>query len=295
MLNRYYVCLFLASTFAGLGWLFSKEAMTNTPPLFFMGLRFLFSAAIIFPFCFRQLIKISPKQLLQATSSAIAIAIGLVLWAYSVEVSDNLGEGAFIMALSIQLAPVFAWLIMKARPQTQFFITLPISILGLFMLTSDKGLSFSQSQLYFLMTAILFSLYFCLNTKYASNIPILTLVFIQFTLSGILSLSISHYTEPSVTVLSNHFYYFFGLSIVVSSVFRFVLQTNGQKGLSTSTAAMIMILDPIWVLSLSVYYYDEVLTLSKVLGASLILISLSLYLSYPRILNYRIKQQTLRN
>ena len=74
----------------------------------------------------------------------------------------------------------------------------------------------------------------------------------------------------------------FIVSIVVATSIRYLLQTVGQFSVNMETAALIMILEPIWTLVLSMSLLDEVLAPQKLFGAGIIFMSLFVYVKLSR-------------
>ena len=47
--------LVLTTVFAGLGWIFSKQAIAGLPPFAFIGIRFIAASVFLLPFCYKTL------------------------------------------------------------------------------------------------------------------------------------------------------------------------------------------------------------------------------------------------
>ena len=91
--------LIAATVIAACGWIFSREAIAGMPVFAFLGLRFFFAALLLLPFCrgFRPQKQHWPKLII----SGLWFALNLCLWISSVSTTASLGEGAFIMSLSM--------------------------------------------------------------------------------------------------------------------------------------------------------------------------------------------------
>ncbi|WP_176372463.1 EamA family transporter, partial [Klebsiella pneumoniae] len=96
--------LIAATVIAACGWIFSREAIAGMPVFAFLGLRFFFAALLLLPFCrgFRPQKQHWPKLII----SGLWFALNLCLWIYSVSTTASLGEGAFIMSLSMMFVPL---------------------------------------------------------------------------------------------------------------------------------------------------------------------------------------------
>lgn len=49
----------------------------------------------------------------------------MLLWIYAVATTPSLGEGAFIMSLSMLFVPLVAWGMLHIRPSGAFWASLP--------------------------------------------------------------------------------------------------------------------------------------------------------------------------
>ncbi|MGX9334422.1 hypothetical protein ACWYA4_27035 (plasmid) [Klebsiella grimontii] len=99
----------------------------------------------------------------------------MLLWIYAVATTPSLGEGAFIMSLSMLFVPLVAWGMLHIRPSGAFWASLPLAMAGLALLTLRNGLTWNMSQLVFLLAAIVQAVFFCYNSRYVHMIPPLPL------------------------------------------------------------------------------------------------------------------------
>ncbi len=122
--------LFLVFTamIAACGWIFSREAISGMPVFAFLGLRFLGAALVLLPFCRGQRIPLA--KLRQVFISGLWMALNLCLWIWSVSTTPSLGEGAFIMSLSMLFVPLVAWGMMGVRPARAYWECLPLAFIG---------------------------------------------------------------------------------------------------------------------------------------------------------------------
>jgi drug/metabolite transporter (DMT)-like permease len=274
--------LVCATLLAGMGWIFSKETVQEMPPFAFIGLRFTISALILSPFCFSAFKQVSTKQF--GTSAAIGMLQGLALslWIYSVSITDALGEGAFIMSLSMLFVPLCAWMIFRERPSGIFWVSLPVAGLGLYLLSLSGSWTLSGSQIFFLMAALTIAFQFICNSHFSKSIPTVFLTCIQFLFTGIFALVLSFIVEQWPSYISTETYYWLAASILPATCLRFLIQISGQKGTNAANAALIMILEPLWTVILSILWYGESFSFSKMAGCLLILLALFIYRFWHR-------------
>jgi drug/metabolite transporter (DMT)-like permease len=263
--------LVLTTLIAACGWIFSREAISGMPVFAFLGLRFLGAALILLPFCRGQLI---PRtQLRQVVTSGFWMATNMCLWIWSVSTTPSLGEGAFIMSLSMLFVPLVAWVMMGARPARAYWECLPVAIIGLALLSLHTPIVFHPSQGWFLLTAFVQSISFCYTSRVAREVPLIPLTTVQLAVTGavgvLFSLLFEHWTQPFTASTAM----WLVASIFIATSLRFGLQIQGQKYAAVASAALIMVLEPLLTVIAASIWYSERLPLQKILGGVLILLA----------------------
>lgn len=284
--------LVLTTVFAGLGWIFSKQAIAGLPPFAFIGIRFLAASVFLLPFCYKTLFTLPKKQFINAACVGLLMSMALLTWVTAISVTDTLAEGAFISSLAMLFAPFVAWVLFKQRPVRMFWISLPFAIAGLAMLSLSNGYHQSPSQLWFLISAMLLAFHFNFNAKYAQSVPSLTLACIQLFVVGVVASMASLWLEEWPNEISDITWMWLALSTIISTSLRYVMQTIGQKLTTSGNAAIIMILEPVWASSLSVVFYGDDMSAGKIIGCGLILWSLFVYRGGAKLLERRIKRNS---
>ncbi|MGL6259398.1 DMT family transporter [Vibrio sp. WXL210] len=277
MINKGDLIIVLTTLLAAAGWVFSKEAVQEMPPFMFIGTRFFLASVFLLPFCCKTLRRIPSKALSSAMGVGVVLGCAIFCWIYAISISDTLGEGAFIMSLSMLFVPIVAWVMFGQKPTRLFWWSLPIAALGLFLLSYDGGFVFASSQLLFLLSAMALAVHFNLNSKYASTIPPLALTTIQLFVIGIIGTLLSAAVEQWPSTLSAPTLKWFALSVLLATSIRYVMQTSGQKFAQPTSAAILMLLEPVWTVVLSVLIYAEAMPATKLVGCGLLLFSLLFY------------------
>lgn len=265
--------LFLVFTtlIAACGWIFSREAISGMPVFAFLGLRFFGAALVLLPFCRGQ--RIPRDRLKPALISGFWMAANLCLWIWSVSTTPSLGEGAFIMSLSMLFVPLVAWAMMGVRPARAYWECLPVAIIGLALLSLHTPIVFHPSQGWFLLTAFVQSISFCYTSRVAREVPLIPLTTVQLAVTGVVGLLISLLFEPWNQPFSASTAMWLVASIFIATSLRFGLQIQGQKYAAVASAALIMVLEPLLTVIAASVWYSERLPLQKILGGVLILLA----------------------
>ena len=277
---------------AAAGWIFSKEAIQGLPAFGFIGLRFVLASLCLLLFCFRDFKKVEKALIPRALGVGCILGTALLLWIHAIAVSDTLGEGAFIMSLSMLFVPLIAWPMFKAKPQRTFWLALPIAFAGLLMLSlgGGNGWQMSASQLWFMASAVMLAVHFNFNSQYARKFPTLLLTCLQLFSIGCMGLIASLMFETWPESVSMTTWGWFALSMLVATSLRYVMQTMGQKHSTASNAAIIMILEPVWTVILSVIWYAEEMPANKLAGCLMILLALFTYRGLGHVIGFITKK-----
>lgn len=272
------IALFVGTLLAAVGWFFSKFALADFPPVTFIALRFFMAGLLFLPFAWQGIRQFSRIQWGMAIAIGGCFTLNLMTWIFALNQSQALGEGAFVMSLSLLIAPLIAWLLFQHRPARPFWWALPCAISGLYCLTAGQGgQSFSAATGLFLCSALALAFYVALLNQFAKQIaplPLTTILLLTVGISGSLYASM---TETWSWTARWQGWGWLAASIVIATNLRFFIQTFGQRHCSMAAAAMIMLLEPVWTLLFSLWWLNEGLSWQKGLGCVLILMSLAIY------------------
>ena len=276
----------LVTLLAAAGWLFSKEAIRELPPAAFIGSRFLLAALLLLPLAWLREPPPTRAQLLRAAGCGTLLGASLLLWVTAISQSDALGSGAFIMSVATLMAPLAAWAAFRAKPGRHYWLTLPIAIAGLLLLSSNthwggdhpEQTGVSLSLFWFLAAATTLGIQLAVHRHFAQSIAPTWLTCIQLAMTGLLGTLLSLQTEQwPETGVSHGIWGWFAASVLIATTLRYWLLTHALSKMTTAHAALMMLLEPVWTLILSTLCYSEPLGGAKLAGAGLVLGALVLY------------------
>ncbi|WP_409439242.1 DMT family transporter [Psychromonas sp. GE-S-Ul-11] len=275
--------LVLATLLAGIGWIASKLVITGIPGDLFIATRFLIASFILLPFCYKSVFRLSLQQVLSVCGVGLMLTVGIQVWIYAVSITNSLSEGAFIMSLAMIIAPFTAWIFFREKPNRAFWIALPIAVVGMMLLTLANGWQVESSQWCFLLSSALFSVHFIFNKRVVTNtVKPLVSIYLQLLTVGCVSFIYVLLTQEIEYQLNNTVIFWFIVSTLIATSIRYLFQSVGQFSVKIETAALIMILEPIWTLLLSISMLGEEVKLQKLLGAAVIFLSLFVYVKLSR-------------
>lgn len=276
----------LVTLLAAAGWLFSKEAIRELPPAAFIGSRFLLAALLLLPLAWLREQPPTRAQLLRAAGCGTLLGASLLLWVTAISQSEALGSGAFIMSVATLMAPLAAWAAFRAKPGRHYWLTLPIAIAGLLLLSSSthwggdhpEQTGVSLSLFWFLAAATTLGIQLAVHRHFAQSIAPTWLTSIQLAMTGLLGTLLSLLTEQwPEGGISHGIWGWFAASVLIATTLRYWLLTHALSKMTTAHAALMMLLEPVWTLILSTLFYSEPLGGAKLAGAGLVLGALVLY------------------
>ena len=279
----------LVTLLAAAGWIFSKETIRELPPAAFIGSRFLLAALLLLPLAWLREPPPTRAQLLRAAGCGTLLGASLLLWVTAISQSDALGSGAFIMSVATLMAPLAAWAAwaaFRAKPGRHYWLTLPIAIAGLLLLSSSthwggdhpEQTGVSLSLFWFLAAATTLGIQLAVHRHFAQSIAPTWLTCIQLAMTGLLGTLLSLLTEQwPESGISHGIWGWFAASVLIATTLRYWLLTHALSKMTTAHAALMMLQEPVWTLILSTLFYSEPLGGAKLAGAGLVLGALVLY------------------
>ncbi|MUL16891.1 EamA family transporter [Aliivibrio fischeri] len=276
------IYLIIATILAAIGWGASKMVVMTIPGDIFIGTRFLLASFVLAPFCFKQFRTLTGKQILALSGVGLVLSLALQVWVYAVSITTSLAEGAFIMSLAMIIAPIISWILFRNKPNKAFWIALPISVLGMILLTLGNGWKLEASQLGFMLSALLLSMHFVLNKRIIGAITPLLSICVQLFVVGVSGCLYASLNSHPPFEITQHAIFWFLISTIVATAIRYLAQTLGQFSVNIETASLIMILEPVWTLVLSISVLHEVVAPQKLIGGAVIFLSLFVYIKLSR-------------
>jgi drug/metabolite transporter (DMT)-like permease len=284
--------LLLVTLLAAISWMFSKEAVMLMPPLLFMGIRFLLASLLLALFAWRQLQRLDGEQYWRGARVGVVFGLAMCFWVSGLNVASNIGEGAFLASLAVILVPVIARIVFKERQPSSTWLALPVAVAGLAMLSLQHGFRLEAGQGFFVAAAVIFALHYTLNTRAANarlihsrdgatrelmRIPVMALTTISLACAGAVALSASLLLEPWHATFESFSPVLAGwilASVLIGTSTRFAVQTWAQSLSSSNNGVVILVLEPVWVASISAFWFDERMSGSQMAGCALIFAAL---------------------
>lgn len=267
----------LVTFVAAAGWLFTKHALDHFTPFTFVGVRFALAGLVLALFCLPQMLRMPVRQHLLAIGSGCLQGSAMLVWIHAMSTAQLIGEGAFIVSLSVVFMPLLGRIIFGDHISLRLVGVLPVAILGLALLSLDHDLSLRPSQWGFLISSIGFSIHLLVAARFARSLPAMPLATWQLLIGGVFGITAALIVEPFNLSVQPDAWIWLLLSALLASSLRFAMQTKAIRYLTATQIGMILLLEPVWVVFLGAWQLGERMPASKIIGCTLIFGALLIY------------------
>ncbi|PJB58699.1 MAG: EamA family transporter [Bacteroidetes bacterium CG_4_9_14_3_um_filter_41_19] len=277
--------LLLTAIIWGLAFVAQRAGMESIGPFVFNGIRFLLGSISLLPV----IILLNRNNLpagkqgnptaLQAKKHKLmwvsGLISGLVLFIASSfqqmgMVFTTAGNAGFITSLYVIMVPLLG-LIFGLKVNRYTWIGALLAVIGLYFISVNTGFSIQKGDLLVLASAFFFAIHLLIIGYYSNKTEVMWLAFIQFALTGILSLIVGYFTEVidinQIKLAAIPLLYGGLMSVGVA----YTLQIVGQRKAIPTHAAIILSLEALFAALGGWLILDEMFTSRQITGGILML------------------------
>jgi drug/metabolite transporter (DMT)-like permease len=195
-------------------------------------------------------------------------------------VYTSASKSGFITALYIVLVPV-AGVFAKSKKKLgwNIWVAVAIAAVGMYLLSVTADFTLAPADLLLFACAIFWTAHILTVDKFAASSDAIALSFIQFTVTGVLSLIVSIFADPPIigyspavadvlSAVPTMLY-----TGIMSSGVAFTLQIAAQKHMKPAVAAIVMSLECVFGLLGGMLILGERMTTRESIGCALIFIA----------------------
>lgn len=250
-------------------------------PNFYTALRFC-GAAVVLALIFHKRLRHLQKDTLKAgIYIGLAVGIGYVLQTIGLTMTTAAKAG-FLTGLYVVLVPMLDCILKRILPKVNELIGVAVATVGLAVLSLNADLSIGTGDILVFISAVFFAVSIIMIDRFAAQHDPVVLSVIQIAVSGILGLALGLATEPiptagtfSTAMIALIFYAIFFGSAVNTTV-----QNVAQSKISPTTAALILVLEPVFSGLFAFLFLHEPLGIRELSGSGLIIAGMMFTLLY---------------
>jgi drug/metabolite transporter (DMT)-like permease len=239
--------LLLCAFLWGLAFLAQKNAMQFMGPLTFSFVRYYMGGLVITPFAIAEYRRRHAKGLVVSTGQWIRIGVlSLAFFAgvwlqQAALVTATATNGGFITSLYVVFTPIVTYLLVRTRPHPIVYLGVPLSLLGIYLLTGADLSQLSTGELLLLACAFAWAVQVAMLGELAreTGLPI-TISVINFYATAVLAtVGALAFEQPSWSgILAGWLPVLY--AGIFSSGIAFTLQAIGQQYVPPANAAIIL-------------------------------------------------------
>lgn len=185
----------------------------------------------------------------------------------------TVGKSGFITALYIIIVPMLG-IVFKKKVQGRVWISVVISIIGLYLLCINENFYISRGDLLTLMCAFCFSIHILVIDKFSPIVDGVKMSCIQFFVAGILGvIPMCIFENPNISNLLQAYSSILYAGVMSSGV-AYTLQIIGQKYTSPVMATLIMSLESVFAALSGWMILGEVFSIKEFCGCALVFIAI---------------------
>jgi drug/metabolite transporter (DMT)-like permease len=272
--NQSYCMLLLVTLLWGITFPVINIAAPFMSAAFFVFIRFSLATVMMLPFVWRRLVNTNKLLIFDALIIGLLNAIIYVTQTVGLNTVAP-ATAAFITGLGVILVPFLSPLLKVGSPTKIDILATIICLIGLYILTGADLRHISSGEYYIFSGAVAYALmvvYMQKITRRHNDLSLLafyviafsTLFACLFTLPYPVAITLN---GPVITAL---------IYCASTTVIVFILITHYQRFISTTHAALIYALEPVFASIASVILVNEIFNTSMLVGGGIMLISLFL-------------------
>ncbi len=283
--------LVLVTLFWGTTFILTKQTTEDIPSFLYLGIRFGIAFLAMVPFLFN-----SGKFFKSWRNWKISIIAGflyfLSIFTQTLGLqSTSASKGAFITSLGVIFVPLFMSIVQKRRVHFLLWIAVLIAITGVGLLSFSEVESISWlGDSLVLICAIAYAFYVIYLDNNVQDVEIMPFTTIQLFLIAFLSIVISLIYEfgitDSIPDISTMFSVQNTLVLlylgVVATTLTFVMQSYGQKFVSSTRTSLIFTFEPFFATLFAIWIGGEILSLFVGIGMIFIFIAVIISILSPQ-------------
>lgn len=270
--------LLMAALISGLSFVAQKLGMHYVGPFTFNTLRCFIGSISLLPIIYL-FQKFQPDEKYLSKNLFIGgILAGTVLFiAFSINqycmIYSDAGKAGFITSLYILFVPIIA-IFLKHKLNLNVQISIPIAIIGLYLLCAKSTMQFDIWDIFLLVSAFFFALHIIIVSYYSKKADVIKLSAIQFFVAGILSLPLMLYLEnPTAEVIIAGWKPILFIGVIVTGG-AYTLQIFGHKATKPVLATLILSSEAVFAVIGGMVLLGETLNIKEIIGCIVMLIAI---------------------
>lgn len=264
--------LFLVALAWGGTFFIVQDAVGKTPVYIFLFWRFFFSSLLMALISYKKILQIDFKTVKAGLLLGFFMFTGFAFQTFGLTLTLS-STVAFLTGLNVIIVPFLLYIIFKKSASVYSVFGAVVASFGLYFLTSGGDLGFGLGEGYALICAFAFAFHIVFTDRFSKKYDVFLLVTIQLGVVAFLSLLASFIFNHGImpTDIDSTFIEAMVATVLFATVFAFGVQTSMQRYTTPAKTAIIFTMEPLSAGVFGYFFANEVLSVSQLSGAVLIL------------------------
>ncbi len=266
--------LLLVALLWGGGFVAVKDAIDSVTPFYMMSIRFICASLTLALIFYRKFKNISKKDIISGLIIGTFLFAAFTAQTIGIQYTTA-GKQAFLTTVYVVVIPFFVWIVDKQRPSYYSIISAALALIGIGLLSINKGFQFSMNlgDWLTLISAVLFAAHIISVGHFTKGTHPIILSVLQMSFAGVLSLISAFIFEPKFTGINNDALFSIIYIIIFSTMIPFLIQNVAQKYTHPNHVGIILSFESVFGAVLSVIVLKDVFTMNMIIGCIIIFIA----------------------
>lgn len=269
------ISLVFAALFWGLGFVAMKDALDAFPTFWLLSLRF-GSAALLMGIIFRRrLVAITKEDIRAGTIIGIFLFLGFATQTIGLNYTTP-GKQAFLTATYVVIVPFLSWGLRRIFPGAFSFVASFVCLVGMGLLTLQKGTSIGKGDALTLICAFFFACHLIAIEYFAAKKDPMVLAMLQILMVSLLSLPAAFVSEQWPGFQTGSGLWSLAYTVVFATIISLAVQNTAQKFTPSTHTAILLSLESVFGALSGIYFLGEIFTPRMAAGCALIFVAVLL-------------------
>lgn len=218
-------------------------------------------------------IDINLTEIVGGTICGIILAFASFLQQTGINGGTDAGKASFITALYVVMVPIYA-LALKKRAPVNVWISMPIAVVGFYLLCITGEFTMALSDLFVLLCALVFPIHILAIDRFSPKCDGVRMSCVQFFVATIVNLLFALIFESPINFgeigASIFPVLFLGIG---SSGIAYTLQIIGQRGVNPAAASILLSLESVFGVLGSAIFLGEKMTGREYIGCAVVFLA----------------------
>ena len=266
------ISLIFVALFWGSNFVIIKNALDIIHPFTYIGIRFLIAFLLLAPFFWKRLARASLRAYLDGCLIGLFLFGGFAFQTVGLLYTTPANSG-FITNISVIIVPFLYFLVTRHSPGFWAFLGGMLAAFGLYLLSANDVTGPELGDILTLICAFLFAAHLVTIGIFVKRSDAIVLAVTQIAFTGFASMAVALFFEPTAIMFHQPPAIWGAIiyAVIFCTIGAFVTQTYAQRYTSATHASLILSLEAAFAGLFSFFFWNEIFTTSKLIGAFLIL------------------------